>query len=679
MEFKKEKEELSFIEQQLNGEPCINVISKEDFEDRVKKVFTILWEKLSKSFGPGGAGTFISLYPNYYNTKDGFTIMKNIAFDKKIDQVISDMVMTICSRLNFTVGDGTTTATIATKSTYDAYMAKKDFFEAKHILPRDILAKFETYKNEIITRLEKEAVNIRSNNPEELRKNIEKVVYVSSNGNDEITEMIASLYEELMYPAISCVLSKDGTMKKSIIEGYKLDVSLTDKIYINNDNNTMHLSSTDVIMFDHKVTSETYEKILKPLSMDSGARGRHLLCIAPFYDERALGGVIRTDLNAEYQKKRDINLILTVCTKATGYSRVLLDDLAMLMNTMLISPAMETEIIKKIDSGIPLYKLLDLDNREIEGINVAVVADKETHSLSLVQYSKGLTDTFGNEWKDNCIRVGYCSTMDLGLKESTFSGFFYNQDVYDKYLSTAKEELREVQKKCEKIGTFSLDMVQKQQRVYALGLKTGLIEVGSTSELSQGYLKDTVDDAIKAAASAYNNGVVLGCNVTLMKVISECINSINNMSDDCIIDAMLLAILLEGYSNVYKTVMSNVFDTIEVDIENKDSSLDKDEQNKIINRNIDTIENVIREKTRYKDFEFDRKIAIKMMNKYSNIGWDIHSIIVIYSIESNSVFDVTTGKFNQNVINSAETDKEIVKATIDLLSLIITGNQLVLC
>ena len=54
-------------------------------------------------------------------------------------------------------------------------------------------------------------------------------------------------------------------------------------------------------------------------------------------------------------------------------------------------------------------------------------------------------------------------------------------------------------------------------------------------------------------------------------------------------------------------------------------------------------------------------------------------IIIDLSINSGNVFDVSIAQFNQDVINSTETDKEILKATIDLLSLLITGNQLVLC
>ena len=46
MEFKNNDEELNFIESQLSTEPVVNVITKEQFEERVYKVFTILWEKL---------------------------------------------------------------------------------------------------------------------------------------------------------------------------------------------------------------------------------------------------------------------------------------------------------------------------------------------------------------------------------------------------------------------------------------------------------------------------------------------------------------------------------------------------------------------------------------------------------------------------------------------------------
>jgi chaperonin GroEL (HSP60 family) len=597
--------------------------------------------------------------------------MKNIAFDTKLDQVISDMVLNICSRLNFTVGDGTTTATIATKSTYDAYISNKNFFVNNDILPRDILSRLEYYKNIILKKIDTLSTPLRTDNCDNLYEDIKKVVNISSNGNKEITEMIASLYKELMYPAISSILSKDGTMKFYIIEGYKIDIALTDKLYINNDDQTMKLGGSDVIIFDHKVGRETYEYLLRPLSYACKDRKRHLICIAPYYDENALSGVIKNDLNMEYKQTKDINLVLTTCTKVTGDSKVRLEDLAMLLNTTVISPTIESELITKLKEESSIYKVFDIENRGIEGVNVLL---KETTigvvpTNAKIDEYKSDSELFVNYTGDE-YRIGYCDELNLGLKESIFTGFYYDKDIYNTFYNVAKTELEEVRKKCENIGTFSLELNKKQQRVHALSLKTGVIEVGSTSELSQGYLKDMVDDAIKAAASAYNNGIVLGCNVTLLKAIEDVMVDVNDK-----IDIMLLSMLKEGYSNVYKTVLSNVIsDDIVLGVSDRfDISDDSDKINNVISENVKKILNKNRN---YKDY--DCNLCISCNDVKVSTPYYLYDAIVDYSINSHTVFNLSTGKFDNDVINSSETDKEILKATIDLLSLLITGNQLVL-
>lgn len=672
MEFKQNNEELNYIEQQFIDEPCINVISKERFEERVYKVFTILWEKLAKSFGPGGAGTFISVYPAYYNTKDGFTIMKNIAFDKKLDQVISDMVMNVCSRLNFTVGDGTTTAVIATKSTYESYLQNRKFFDDNRILSRDILSRFENYKTEILNKLDGMSSNIRSEDPKELRENIEKVVYVSSNGNKEITNMIGEMYEKLMYPAITCVASNDGVMKSSIVEGYTIDVSLTDKLYINNDNQTLQITSgADVIMFSHKVMRDTYEKILKPLSESCKGRGRHLICIAPYYDETALNGIIRQDLNAEYRKEKDINLVLAVCSKVSGNARVSLEDLAMLLNTMIISPSTEREFMEELNNGESVYKFFDMDNRKIP--NITICTETSNHTLQPVMYSEDV-EPFHYVDSEKGIRLGFARNVEIGLKESTFSDFYYDESLYNTTVAVAKKELEEVQKKCEKVGTFNLELIHKQKRVYALGLKTGLIEVGADSDLTQGYLKDTVDDAVKAAASAYNNGVVLGCNITLMQAIVELMGEKHKDGTLDDMDQKLLEILLAGFGSVYMTVMVNMFSNREIVIEAKDDNgeyITKEEYLANIVKSVKKLSN-------FPNLNIAIDDLIKTSEIFTNPCYSIYDCILCYSIVTGQVLDMTKGEFNTEIINSAETDKEILTATLDLLSLLITGNQLVL-
>lgn len=663
MNFQPTDENRNYIEQQLDGEPCINVVSKEEFEKRIDKVFHLLWETLTKTFGPGGSGTFISVYPATYNSKDGFHIMKNIQFDKKLDQIISDLVMDICSRLNFTVGDGTTTAVIATKNIYDEYRKNRDWFESQNVLPRDIMNMLENIKKHILKNLTSLSEPIQSDDPIILKENIRRVVQVSSNGDEDLTNMIADLYEELCYPAITCKLAKDGVTRSTIIKGYNIDVTLTDVIYVNNDDNTMVLGATDVIIFDHKVDKDTYTEILRPLTSYCAMRNRHLLCIAPFYDEHALNGIIRKDLLNEYNRRHDASLVLAACSRPNGAQKARLNDLAMLLNTMPITTDLEREIIEAMKDTAIIGTIFNVDNRQIKGSLVGVV---NNGNASIEAYESDFEKcTLESQYDGKqMFRVGYCEEAELGMKESTFKGFSYDEELYKKYLELAKKELEETRRKCKVNGTFSPDLAAKQQRYYSLGLKIGVIEVGASSEMSQGYLKDVVDDAVKAAASAYHNGVVKGCNVTLL----QCLYDYRSTLPGSCTELLLVDILIEGFENVYKNVLSNVLKNSEWSenwaVSPHNILLALRNTNGIAytlsSDRADIVDNALseEEKLRQPSTMFDA--------------------VVRMSLITSTVFDLSKNAFSSGIINSTETDREILKATIDLLALLITGNQLVL-
>lgn len=687
-----DRDEMDFGRSDLKYNPLINVYSKNEFDRRVKQVFDVIWDKLVMSFGPAGAGTFIvipsSTQSTFFNTKDGYTIMKNLQFNTKIDHTIKNMMSTICDRLNFTVGDGTTTAVVATGGVYNAYMEKKknEDSELNRVLPRKIMSMMNTVKADIIEELNKHAVSIQSDNPNTLADNIRKVVYVSSNGNKEITEMISDLYRKLQYPAISVANSKDGATHAYTVDGYKIDVSLTDQTYINNDDNTMVSGAMDYIVFDNKVDQQMYDKILKPLCEASKERGRKLACIAPWYDDVALGGPIRRDLLNELKQTGSISLVLLVCNKTNAYSRTILSDFAMLLNTPIITRVVKDQIIEALDKNPDIYSQFDLDNRGIQGANIAVISGEKNGQtqLRLAQYDKATTpdQLIFNSKAKNLIRVGYCDKATIGLKESTFAGFYYDPETYNKTMSVAKQELSDEKAKLKMIGSFSLGVVEKQQRINALGLKTGVIEVGAASQMSQGYLKDSVDDAVKAAASAFNNGVVLGCNCSLIDSILNLIDKEPvELSDDQKLYYEILDMLYEGYATVYRTILESIYpEDAKVNITQyfKDASYAKNHGTSHIIMYFD--------KKTHRTVSANRRQVDKVVKLLSSDASDTSDrlvpldwFVMEYSRKTNSVLDVTTGEFTEDVINSTETDREVLNATVDLLSLLITGNQLVLC
>ena len=659
-------EKKSFLEK----DPMINVISKEEFEVRVQKVFHLLWKTLSKSFGPYGAPTLIYNYPYSHVTKDGYTIMKNLSLntvDNLLDQAIADMAADICGRLNYSVGDGTTSAVIATNSIYQNYMKVRDSLSRDFIMPRDIISSYNKIKEDVITEIKNRVKDIRSTDPDELYKNIYDIVYVSSNGDVEMTEYISELYKELGCPAISCELAADGITKKRLITGYKYGLSLLDKLYINSDGNIMHLPEADIIIFSTKITKEVYDSILKPLNTVSHRNGRHLVVAAPLYDEIALMQTIKRDLNNEYQKTKDINMVLMNYRSTSVHARKLIEDFATLTNTIVIDGPLQRALLAELKAGKQITELINIDNRfDIPNLKIGFY-DANHGCIALGSTSDKINEQLKENGlssptlSENAIRLGYFRDGDLGLKDSTIHTFFYDEDRYNVVLKDAEEDLEEKEKKYQKLGTFNLEVSLAQQRVYALRLKMGIIEVGADSELSQKMIKDSVDDAIKAAASAYNNGVVLGCNVTLIQAIKKVREDYLVKAGDDIeqisIIKTLFAILIQGFHDVYCTVLNNAFENFDIPC-----------------HTVSAYQYLPSDK-------FDKNVMDTIINEHQRKGDAtilFFDAIIEYSLLTNQVYDVSSRSFSNKITNSAQTDEEILKATIDLISLLIVGNQMVI-
>lgn len=651
--------------------PRANIILKEEFEERVEKVFHILWEILSKSFGPYGAPTLIYNYPYSHITKDGFTIMKNISMDASetlMDQVIADMAADVCGRLNYSVGDGTTSAVIATNSIYKSYRDRKQIYDSLKIPSREIINSFNVIKEDVIKRLKECVISTRSLDPDTLAKNIYDVVYISSNGNEEISQYISDFYRELGFPSVSCELAPDGITKKKLIQGYQYELSLTDKLYINSDTNTMELDEADIIIFDTKVTRSIYQHIIKPLNSECFRHGRHLIVAAPKYDEKTIMTMIRQDLLRDYENRKDVNLVLTSYRAAGSNARRLLDDFSVLCNTTPINLGMATEMIRQLtEENLSLYQVLNIDSRsEIPGIkNLLFTPNLGLGNSVIVNYNLGddISELLNQGYKladeplENAIRLGYAKNISLGLKNSVIHTFFYNENRYQAILKDAKDVLYEMEEKYKKLATFNLDVTHAQNRYYALRLKMGIIEVGGDSELSQKMVKDSVDDAIKAAASAFNYGMISGCNVTLIRCLIQSklayISKNETPNEEYIV---LYDTLINGFKDVYRTVLINTFETDSI-------ILKRDTNGRIL----------------LPEYFEDEKIAEEVVEKLLSESKDINllDLIINYSIKTNLVFDVTKKIFSNTVINSEQTDEEILKATIELIGLLIVGNQVV--
>ena len=578
----------------------LNVISKDTFEEAARQVFDSYSETLAKSFGPYGAPTLIYRHPFSHVTKDGYTIATSLSTNVAktyTNQAIANMMTEICGRMNTAVGDGTTTAIVATNSIYRSYLEKKAWFESKGVMPRNILATFESQKKKIHEQLLKHSKPIHVDLPvmdeDEMVSYIRDVVNISDNGDDTITDTLASLYKKFGMPCITCDKSVDGIEKVEVVEGYRAPFFITDKMYINSDDKTMQLDEADVLVFTCKITENIYDSIVLPTLQISEAMGRHLVMVCPSVDEVLLDRVIAPRLTAEYKQRHDNSLVICCYKAANSYQRKAIEDFAMLCHTEPISRATASAMIQATSPKVAMpgsneantpaeynmYELLGFYRTWCPTMYVQVGLNGERMSLKILQHLQDLDSEKkmilaakeANILVPGCpvrvnedneavivdeptiLDIGYCKDLELGEKSSIVRTFFYDAAMYELHLREAEDNLREVENKYKKLGTFNLEITKAQERLFSLGLQLAHIEVGGDSELAIGMRKDVYDDAIKAAASAYKYGIINGCNVSTIMAIEELLSS-DSLTG---IDKEILVLIQDGFIYTYKTVLNN--------------------------------------------------------------------------------------------------------------------------
>lgn len=721
----------------------LNVISKEEFERHTKEVFAALGKTLAKSFGPYGAPTIIYKHPFSHVTKDGFTIAMSLSTNVAktyTNQAVANMATDICGRMNNAVGDGTTTAIVATNNIYQSYMEKRDWFESNGVLPRNILTEFILAKKNIREELETRAIPIHlegdAEDDDEMVNSIRKVVNISSNADEEITNTLTNLYREFGYPSITCEKSVDGVERVEIVNGYRLPLFITDEMYINSDDQTMQLEEADVLVFTCKVTDSLYDNIIAPALVNAKYLGHHLLLCCPSIDEVLLDRVVAPMLRAEYKQRKDVSLVICCYKAANSYQRKTIDDFAMLCHTTPIDRALATAMIRATsvqETGAdPKYSMIELlkfyrpwapsmypqINMNGQSIQIVPHLGKMEDKASIETELKKIAELHdmgilvpGVPVRDGAVAdealildVGYCKDLELGKKTSIIRTFFYDTDAYNLHYREAKNQLKEIEAKYKKLATFNTETTKAQERLFSLGLKLAHIEVGGDTEMAIGMRKDVYDDAIKAASSAYKYGIINGCNVSTIIAIESLLNELRLRDEDDNTQDVYERVLLliqDGFIGTYKTVLGNWIPEDKMIIEgyyDADSLIGDDNTVHFYQLFEEKLQKYTKQKLHTimlcnpsDALEKFAPVFLSMIDRVArrsymfetahsksvSMRFSLYDFLIEWSIRNDVVFDVVQKKFSSDIVNSFQTDDEILTATTDLISLLISGNQMI--
>ena len=134
-----------------------NIVPESKVREKQKETLQIISDSLSKSFGPKGSTTAIvkNMDKNGVNitldyTKDGYTIVKSIAFEYPIERSVQDILTELTRYVVKEVGDGTTSAILLCNSIFKCLCDNNAFNTG---LPADTIAKFNSVINEVNKRI----------------------------------------------------------------------------------------------------------------------------------------------------------------------------------------------------------------------------------------------------------------------------------------------------------------------------------------------------------------------------------------------------------------------------------------------------------------------------------------------------------------------------------------------
>lgn len=611
---------MSFLDYS-NQNHC-NIIPQNEFEGLVNEVFGVISDNISKSLGPLGSSATILDGMMTEATKDGHAILMKYRFHNRYKRMIYNLIKAPCIRMNNTVGDGTTTSIVLTNALFKQYNGtnnkngRKDYFNTLYRLPRQFTKAWDEIIEDLKRRIIEAATPIDANDYD----SIYNIAYVTSNGNHEISKAIAETYQSAKSPAIK---QKDSPTNKSYISainGFDFPANLISDAYVRNQDLSATEKNICVMIFDHKIETDMFQKVIVPINEVLRSRGNKLLVLAPYYDVYMCDTVVDQYLTYEFRNKGGINLIMAQYSIGKLEPHQLVD-----LATVLRAKVITQEIFEGINNEI---------------INKGVSID------SIVE------NAFENECYQFYRMIGTAAEALLSCNTGSIFKVkdIENDERYQDALNRARKDLEDIISKTDfEKNSYSSKIYEANARVLQLEMKNFIYYIGADSELQKQIIWDSVEDVIKCVKSAIKYGVVPGCQITIARA---CIDAMNDITKDkeenqyLNNDEKLRLGILEMIYNAVKTVYSQVL-----------HGASGQGMIKLIDR-----------------WQYTNNTE-EAINELERAAINKAVEIIDTSIKENKAFDLETLEYNEKIITSAETDSMVLSVASELIKILISGNQ----
>uniref|UniRef100_A0A7S0NFB8 Uncharacterized protein n=1 Tax=Hanusia phi TaxID=3032 RepID=A0A7S0NFB8_9CRYP len=294
-----------------------------------------LAEAVKVTLGPKGRNVILDQsYGAPRITKDGVSVAKEIEFKDRAVNLGAQLVRSVANKTNDQAGDGTTSATILTRSIFREGCKAV----AAGMNPTDVRRGIEMAVKAVVDELNKMAQKVEGFD------RIAQVATISANGEKQVGQLLADAMEKVTKDGVITI--QDGktlTDELECVEGMKFDRGYISPYFIT-DAKTQKCEFDDaaVLLVEGKVSS--FQQVFGILDF-CAKQSKPLIVVAEDVESEALAGFIVNKLRGGLK---------VVCVKAPGFGdnrKANLQDMAILTGAQLISEELGLKL-DKVDPGM---------------------------------------------------------------------------------------------------------------------------------------------------------------------------------------------------------------------------------------------------------------------------------------------------------------------------------------
>ena len=301
---------------------------------------------VTATLGPKGRNVVLERNGEYFSTKDGVSVAREIELADPVQNAGAQMVKEVSQQANDVTGDGTTTATVLAH----AILTEGYRCISNGANPVELKRGIDLAVKDVVGCLSNIAKDVRGT------EDIAQIGTISANNDAHIGNLIAAAMDKVGAEGVITVEeSRTADDELDVVEGMQLPNGYSSPYFINNQT-AMQVEMADPVIMIYDARLNNLKNLVKPLEYCI-AKDKQLFIIADDIEGEALAGLIVNNSRGTLK---------VACIKAPGYGdrkAEILGDIAALTGATVISPTKGMKLDKFDPSWFGTTKTLTCDNR----------------------------------------------------------------------------------------------------------------------------------------------------------------------------------------------------------------------------------------------------------------------------------------------------------------------------